>query len=140
MTTIDRIRSFIQQSKHKVFLRSDFVAFGSSTQVGRAISVLVDKRGLVRISPGAYVRTRRNLFTGELRADGNLEEFATELFWRLGITVRLGALQREYNKHRGLQGYMQRPTEVVIDTGNRRITRKITVSDQTVKYENNLSE
>jgi hypothetical protein len=128
----DRIRRSISQRSGVVILRSEFARMGSSSQVGRALARLVEDGKLVRVSKGAFAKTRINKFTGKPAAAGTLEAISAELFNKLGIKVAPSRLVEEYNSGKTTQV----PTGTTINTGRRRITRKVTVGNRTLAYEN----
>ena len=131
----DRIRRSITQRKGAVVLRSDFAGMGSSAQVGRVLSRLVEAGKLVRVSKGAFAKTHINKFTGTPSANGTLEDITSELFRKLGIELFPSMLVAEYNSGRSTQV----PVASVANTGRRRISRKVTVGARSVIYENHIS-
>jgi hypothetical protein len=128
----DRIRRSISQRSSVVVLRSEFAWMGSSAQIGRVLARLVEDGTLVRISKGAFAKTRINKFTGRPMAAGSLESIAAELFSKLGIAVTPSRLVQEYNSGKSTQV----PNTAIANTGRRRITRKVTVGSRTLAYEN----
>ncbi|WP_455287157.1 DUF6088 family protein [Cupriavidus necator] len=128
----DRITRSIAQRKGAVVLRSDFANMGSTAQVGRVLSRLIEKGKLIRVSKGAFAKTRINKFTGQPMPDGTLEDIGAELFRKLGIELMPSRLVAEYNSGRSTQV----PVTAVANTGRRRITRKVTVGTRSVIYEN----
>ncbi len=105
---------------------------GSTAQVGRVLSRLIDKGKLIRVSKGAFAKTCINKFTGQPMPDGTLEEIGAELFHKLGIELMPSRLVAEYNSGRSTQV----PVTSVANTGRRRISRKVTVGTRSVIYEN----
>ncbi len=65
----------------------------------------------------------------------SLEELAQEALEKLGVPVQLGRAQRAYAEGKTTQI----PVRTTFNTGQRRISRKITVGISTVRYENNYS-
>jgi hypothetical protein len=88
----DRIVRFLEQGNDVVILRDELRSFGSTSQVGRVLAKLVDEKRLVRVSVGAYAKTRVNSFTGELTAAAPLETIANLLFANCASRCRQGAL------------------------------------------------
>lgn len=129
----DRMKRSITQRAGLVVLPSDFASMGSTSQVGRVITRLVGAGRLVKVSKGAYAKTRINRFTGKPAPAGTLEAIAGELFEKLGIAVAPSSLVAEYNSGKSTQ----LPMRATVSTGSRRITRNVTVGNRTLAYENN---
>lgn len=129
----DRMSRSIKQRKSVVVLRSEFALMGSDSQVGRVLARFVNDGMLVRVSKGAFAKTRINKFTGKPTPAGTLEMIAAELFRKLNISVAPGSLVSEYNSGRSTQI----PMGATVNTGGRRISRKVTVGNSTLTYENN---
>lgn len=127
----DRMLCLIRQHVGVVILRSDFAETGSYSQVGRVLARFVENGTLARISKGAYAKTRINVFTGQPTPAGTLEMIAAELFIRLGIVVEPSFLVAEYNAGRSTQ----LPMSATVNTGSRRISRKVTVGNISLAYE-----
>ncbi|MDH6149547.1 MULTISPECIES: DUF6088 family protein [Paraburkholderia] len=127
----DRVTRSIGRRKGAVILRRELERFGSPAQLSRVLARLVGTGALVRVSRGVYAKTRRNKFTGDLTPAGTLESIAAETFRKLGIAIKHGKLGLEYNSGRSTQV----PMLAVVNTGNRRITRKIQVGRRTLTYE-----
>lgn len=128
----ERIMRSITQRPGLVVLRSDFARMGSDSQIGRVLNQLIASGRLVRISKGAFAKTRLNRFTGQPTPAGTLEDIAAELFRKLKIEVRPSKIVADYNNGTSTQ----LPIEAQINTGPRRISRKITVGNRTLSYEN----
>ncbi|GFM66397.1 S-adenosylhomocysteine hydrolase [Pseudomonas cichorii] len=129
----DRMIRSIKQRESVVVLRSDFTKMGSESQVGRVLARFVESGILIRVSKGAFAKTRINKFTGKPTPAGTLEMIAAELFRKLGISVAPSSLVEEYNSGRSTQI----PMGATVNTGSRRITRKVTVGNSTLNYEKN---
>lgn len=129
----DRMSRSIKQRAGVVVLRSDFAKMGSDSQVGRVLARFVAEGRLVRVSKGAFAKTRINKFTGKPTAAGTLEMIAAELFRKLNISVEPSSLVSEYNSGRSTQI----PMGATVSTGRRRISRKVTVGNSTLTYEKN---
>ncbi|GAB7542221.1 DUF6088 family protein [Cupriavidus sp. CuC1] len=127
----DRINRSLSRRAATVVLRSELAKMGSTAQVGRVLARLVDEGKLVRVSKGAFAKTRINKFTGKPTPAGTLEDIAAELFQKLGIAVSPSQLAEEYNSGRSTQI----PMGTIVNTGRRRISRQITVGDRTIQYE-----
>lgn len=129
----DRMSRSIKQRASVVVLRSDFAEMASDSQVGRVLARFVDEGKLIRVSKGAFAKTRINKFTGKATPAGTLEMIAAELFRKLKIAVEPSALLAEYNSGKSTQI----PMGSTVNTGRRRITRKVTVGNTTLAYERN---
>lgn len=128
----DRIRRSIAQRSSTVVLRSDFSEMGSTSQVGKVLSRLVEDGKLIRVSKGAFAKTRVNKFTGKPAPAATLEVIAAELFQKLGVQIAPSRIMDEYNSGKTTQI----PMTAMVSTGGRRITRKVSVGNRTLIYEN----
>ncbi|SED79070.1 hypothetical protein SAMN02787142_3845 [Burkholderia sp. WP9] len=131
MKVEDRVTAFIAGCEGVVILRSELAGLGSPAQLGRVLRKFVQTRKLVRVSWGSYVKTRLNRYNGQLGPTATFEEIAAEVFRKLKIDVEPGELARDYNAGRTTQV----PMLAVVDTGKRRISRKIQVGSRSVSYE-----
>lgn len=129
----DRMIRSIKQRSSLIVLRSDFAGMSSDSQIGRVLARFVETGVLVRVSKGAFAKTRINKFTGTPTPAGTLEVITEELFRRLKIAVQPSLLVCEYNSGRSTQI----PMGATINTGRRRISRKVTVGNTTLAYEKN---
>lgn len=132
VNTEKRILLLIQQQTGNVIFRSEVVEMGSASQVSKALRSLQEKSVLVRISTGVYAKTRKSSVTGAVIPAGSLETLAIEIFKKLGICVKAGRAAAAYNSG----ATSQLPGVFVVNTGPRRIYRKITVGGRFVAYEN----
>jgi hypothetical protein len=135
MNLEDRIRRSIAKRPGLVVLRSELAPLGSSAQVGRVLTRLISDGKLVRVSKGAFAKTRVNKFTGKPTPAGTLEDISAELFNKLGVAIFPSKLVSEYNNGTSTQ----LPMNTTINTGRRRISRKVQVGNRSLKYENNPS-
>lgn len=127
----DRVLRSMARRHSVVILRSELAALGSPAQLSRVLSYLVKTKRLVRIGLGVYAKTRLNKFTGEPAPAGTFEEIAAEAFRKLEIDVTPGKLAREYNEG----NTTQLPMLAIVDTGHRRITRRISLGSRSITYE-----
>jgi hypothetical protein len=125
------IALFIERQQDVVILRSELANMGSPAQVGRVLSKFVRTGMLVRVSIGIYARTRPNRFTGRLAPAATFEAIAAEVFRKLGIDVTPSVVARDYNAGKSTQI----PMAPIVNTGRRRISRKIQVGSRAVIYE-----
>lgn len=132
MTLTDRLQRSIKMRAGKIVLRRDVASFGSPSQVSEAMQQL-QKLGLItRIGTGVYAKTRVSSVTGSTIPAGTLEGLAAEALQRLGADVRAGAAAAAYNAGETTQI----PGTFVVNTGSKRISRKIAVGGRRVVYEN----
>jgi hypothetical protein len=129
----DRVARSIARRKSVVILRSELSNLGSPAQLSLVLSNLVKAQRLVRVGVGIYAKTRLNKFTHELAPAATFEEIAAEAFRKLGIDVTHGKPAREYNAGKTTQV----PMLAVVDTGHRRITRRISLGSRFISYERN---
>lgn len=129
----DRMNRSIKQRTSVVILRSDFAHMASDSQIGRVLARFVAEGKLIRVSKGAFAKTRINKFTGKPTPAGTLETIAAELFRKLNISVKPSSLVTEYNSGKSTQI----PMATAVNTGRRRISRKVTVGNSTLTYEKN---
>jgi uncharacterized protein DUF6088 len=134
MKVIDRIRKSIQQRPGNIVLRADLRRIGSSSQVTEALSTLVREEVLVRIGFGVYAKTRISSATGKVIPAGSLETLASEAMARMGVEISPGRATQAYNSGQTTQ----LPGKFVLNTGRRRISRKLRVGGRELVYENNF--
>ncbi|MDR5819299.1 DUF6088 family protein [Caballeronia sp. LZ043] len=114
-----------------VVLRSELNALGSRSQLTRVLANLVRRGVLVRVSLGVYTKTKVNRFTAKRTPAASFETVAAETLRKLGIAVTHGSLAAEYNA--GLS--TQIPMLPIVNTGKRRISRRIQVGSKRLLYE-----
>jgi hypothetical protein len=129
-----RIFLSVRKRAGNVVLRSEFAGIGSSSQLTAVLLVLQQKGILVRIGTGIYAKTRKSAVTGAIVPAGSLETLAIEAFKKLGVHVEPCNAAAAYNRGDS----SQLPGAFVVNTGNRRISRRINVGNRILKYENNL--
>jgi hypothetical protein len=128
----ERILRSVRQRAGNVVLRAELARMGSASQVSHALKSLQAKGVLVRIGTGVYAKTRKSSVTGATVPAGSLETLATEALKKLGISVRAGKATAAYNSGKTTQI----PGSFVVNTGARRISRKIEVGGRALIYEN----
>jgi hypothetical protein len=132
MSVCQRIRHAVSISKSDVFLKRDFAHSGSISQITRVLRLLMDEGVIVRISLGVYARAKFSALTGRPIPVKPVSVLAPEVLHRLGIEAHASKLVQEYNQGKSTQI----PIGVVINTGRRRIRRKIGFGASQIKYEN----
>jgi Family of unknown function (DUF6088) len=135
LTTQERLLLSIQQQTGNVILRADVAQLGSATQVTRALKALQAMGVLMRIGTGVYAKTRTSSVTGATIPAGSLETLVTEALKKLGVSASEGSAAAAYNAG----STTQLPGKFVVNTGRRRISRKIEVGGRSVVYENDFN-
>ena len=128
----ERMLRAIKQRAGSVILRRELAGLGSASQVTEALKALQARGVIVRIGTGVYAKTRRSSVTGKIIPAGNLENLGLEALRKLGVSVAPGKAAAAYNAGTTTQI----PGAFVVNTGCRRISRKISVGGRALKYEN----
>lgn len=131
MVTEERLKRAIALRKDDVFLRSEFARFGSPAQLSRAIRQLIAEGVLVKLGLGVFAKAKPSALTGKPIPVQPLEVLAPLVLQKLGVKVGASRAVREYNSGAS----QQLAAGIVLDTGRRRITRKLGFGKQTVAYE-----
>ena len=131
----ERMARSIALRKGEVVVRADFESMGSASQISRALKELIVAGKIIRLGCGVYAKARPSILSGKPVARVTLEELAQEALQKLGVTVELGRAQAAYASGKTTQV----PVRTSFNTGQRRISRKITVGISTVRYENDYS-
>lgn len=132
MVIEERLKRAIALRKDDVFVRADFVQFGSSAQVSRALRQLVASGALVKLGIGVFAKAKPSSLSGKPIPVRPIEVLAPVALQKLGVKVKAGHAASAYN-----DGHTQQlPTGIVFDTGRRRISRKLGFGDRYVSYEN----
>lgn len=105
---------------------------GSASRVSAALKALQAEGMLIRIGTGVYAKTRKSSVTDLDIPAGSLETLATEALMKLGVSVSAGRAAKAYNSGETTQ----LPGTFVVNTGRRRISRKIEVGGRRLVYEN----
>lgn len=127
----DRMKRSITQRCDDVFVRAEFARFGSPAQVSRALRHLVDTGRLVKLGVGIYAKTKRSVLTGKAIPVRPVDVLAPIALEKLGVTVCQSRLGKAYNTGETTQV----PAGTVINTGKRRISRRIGFGERVVSYE-----
>jgi hypothetical protein len=126
-----RIKRSVRNRADAVLVRSDFAEFGSAAQVSRALRELLTDGTLLKIGLGVYAKTKTSVLSGKPIPMKPLEVLAPEALKKLGIEIGPSRLVQEYNA--GKSTHI--PAGIVLDTGRRRISRKLSYNGSTVQYE-----
>ena len=131
-TVKERMIRSIARRKGEVVLRSDFAELGSASQISRALKDLLKDGKIVRLGYGVYAKARPSLLTSQPSTRVSLEDLAREALERLGVAVKLGRAAAAY-----VSGETnQIPAYIALNTGAKRISRKISIGISTIRYEN----
>lgn len=131
MNIVDRIKRSVANQGADVFVRADFIPFGSPAQVSRALTELQSKGTLVKLGVGVYAKAKPSVLSGKPIPIKPLEVLAPEALRKLGIQVAESRQTREYNAGSSTQI----PTGVVLGIGKQRIQRKLGFNGTFVEYE-----
>jgi hypothetical protein len=131
MYIVNRLRRSVANRDADVFLRAEFDSFGSPAQVSRALTELQDKGVLVKLGVGVYAKAKPSVLSGKPIPAKPLEVLAPEILKKLGVQAGLSRQAREYNAGTSTQV----PSGIVINTGKRRIQRKLGFNGKLVQYE-----
>ncbi|WP_087690911.1 MULTISPECIES: DUF6088 family protein [unclassified Pandoraea] len=134
MSMKDRLISSLRKRRAEVFLRADFADLGSEAQLSRALRELVDDGIIVKLGVGVYAKAKPSVLSGRPIPVRPVEVLAPQVLKRLGVRTYPSRLVAAYNAGRSTQ----LPAKVVINTGNRRIARKLGFGQQFIQYENNF--
>ena len=134
MVLEDRLKIAIAKRASDVFLRTELVRLGSEAQLGRALRKLLDTGVIVKLGVGVYAKGKRSVLSGAPIPVQPVEVLAEEALARMGVKVYPSKQVELYNAGKTTQ----LPAGTVINTGNRRIVRKLGFGKKTVQYENNL--
>ena len=131
MNIIDRIKRSVSNRNGDVFVRTDFESFGSTAQVGRALTELTAQGALVRLGVGVYAKAKPSVLSGKPIPVKPLEVLAPQALQKFGVKLHETRLTSAYNSGRSNQV----PAGVVLNTGKRRISRKLGFNGKLVQYE-----
>ena len=133
MNIEQRMKRGVALSKADVFVRSDFIRYGSEAQVSRGIRSLIEQGRLVKLGVGIYAKTKKSVLSGKPIPVKPVGVLAPVALGKLGVRVYPSWQTRQYN----LGQSTQIPAGNVINTGEQRISRKISFGNQFIAYENN---
>lgn len=120
MKLADRMRQSIRRRSGHVVLRAELARLGSASQISEALKTLQRDGELLRLGAGVYAKARRDESTHEVTPVVDVETLAREVALKLKAHVTTGA--------RGT---------LVLDTGDRRVSRKLALGQSAVQYVNN---
>lgn len=133
MVIEEKLKRSISCRKDEVFVRSDFARIGSEAQVSRALRNLVSHGVIVKLGVGVYAKAKKSVLSGAAIPVKPLEVLAPLALRKLGVVVYPSNGTQEYNSG----STTQIPVGNVLNTGKRRIARKLGFGKQTIVYEKN---
>ena len=131
MNITDRIKRSVSNKAGDVFVRSEFLPFGSPAQVSRALSELQADGRLVKLGSGVYARAMKSKLSGKPIPVKPLEVLAPQALRKLGVKVAPSRLTKAYNSGQSTQI----PSGIVINIGKQRVDRRIGFNGNLVQYE-----
>ncbi len=132
-TTKDRILASLRHSKSKVFLRDEFSRFGTYRQVCRVVKELSEEGKLIRLGYGTYAKARPSSISGKPVVDESLLNIGLEVMKKMAIKADMGKDMRAL-----IQGdSTQVPMLTIVNVGNSRICRKLSIGSRSLVYEKN---
>jgi hypothetical protein len=120
MKLADRMRQSIRRRSGHVVLRAELAPLGSASQVSQALKTLQRDGELLRLGAGVYAKARRDKSTHEVMPVVDVETLRHEVAHKLNAQVTDGG-----------------DGTLVLDTGARRVSRKLALGQDTVQYVNN---
>lgn len=133
MILAERMKRAIAGRKDEVFVRAEFAKMGSEAQVSRALRQLVSSGVVVKLGVGVYAKAKKSVLSGASIPVKPVDVLAPIALQKLGVTVYPSQNIRQYNSGKTTQI----PAGNVLNTGSRRIARKLGFGKQTIVYENN---
>ncbi|AGU53844.1 hypothetical protein VAPA_2c12910 [Variovorax paradoxus B4] len=130
MKLVDRMRLSIRRRAGHVVLRSELAGLGSASQVSDALRTLQRDGDLVRLGSGVYAKARRDVQTRTVRPAADFQTLAREAAAKLHMTPGSAASGHTAPIARSNNG------NIVLDTGHRRLSRKLALGERRVSYIN----
>ena len=129
----ERIKRAITMRKDDVFVRAELAGFGSEAQVSRALRNLIASGRIVKLGVGMYAKAKKSILSGNAIPIKPVSVLAPVALRKLGIDVYPSQMTKQYNDG----ATTQLPAGTVLNTGTRRINRKIGFGPQIITYEKN---
>lgn len=127
-----RMRLSVRRRAGQVVLRSELAELGSASQVSHAIKMLQRDGDLIRLGVGVYAKAHKDEETGAIRPLADFETLAREAAAKLKMD--LGPKNQDAD---GIMTSLKWPrSSFLLDTGHRRVSRKLSLGDRTVVYVN----
>jgi hypothetical protein len=119
MKLADRMRQSIRRRAGHVVLRAELAPLGSASQVSQALKTLQRDGEMLRLGAGVYAKARRDESTHELTPVVDAEKLGREVAHKLKAQV-----------------ISDEDGTLVLDTGDRRVSRKLALGHGAVQYVN----
>jgi hypothetical protein len=119
MKLADRMRQSIRRRSGHVVLRAELAHLGSASQVSQALKTLQRDGELLSLGAGVYAKARRDESTHEVTPVVDAETLGREVAHKLKAQVIDGG-----------------DGTLVLDTGDRRVSRKLVLGHGAVQYVN----
>lgn len=128
----DRMRLSVRRRAGQVVLRTELAELGSASQVSHALKALQRDGELVRLGAGVYAKAHKDSQTGAVRPLADFETLAQE------VATKLKMVSAPAASGMTAIGRAQRGSgdPLVLDTGRRRVSRKLALGGRTVAYVN----
>lgn len=133
MILVERMKRAIALRKDDVFLRAEFADMASVAQVSRALRDLIEAGILVKLGVGVYAKAKKSVLSGNPIPVRPLGVLAPQALEKMGVKLFVSPAVAAYNAG----NTTQIPVGNVINTGTRRISRKLVFGQQRVTYETN---
>ena len=132
----ERMKRSVAKRKDDVFIRGDFAKLGSEAQVTRALRRLVLNGTIVKLGVGVYAKAKKSVLSGRAIPIKPIGVLAPLALRKMGVKVYPSQLTREYNAGTTTQI----PAGNILNTGSRRINRKLSFGNQIIVYEKDNRE
>lgn len=128
----DRMRLWIRRRAGHVVLRAEVAGLGSASQVSHVLKALQRRGELLRLGAGVYAKADRDAANGEVRPTADFETLARETAAKLKMSSSAS--------FEGVAGAAPLTQDgggaLVLDTGRRRVSRKLCLGSNSVAYVN----
>lgn len=128
----DRMLLSVRRRHGQIVLRSEFAELGSASQVSHALKALQRDGKLIRLGAGVYAKAHKDKDTGEILPLADFETLAQETASKL----KMGLATKNQSADGAMKGLKFPRTSYLLDTGRRRVSRKLSLGDRTVAYVN----
>lgn len=125
----ERMCLSVRRRAGNVVLRADVADLGSQSQVSHALLVLQRKGVLIRMGRGVYAKAYFDAKTEQVKPIADFETLVSETSKKLSGAWRLQPNQPQEAKS-------DTQSTLIVDTGNRRVSRKLSIGNRAVAYVN----
>lgn len=128
----DRMRLSIRRRAGHVVLRSELMSLGSASQVSLVLKLLQHEGELVRLGVGVYAKAHRDAQTGAVTPEVDFETLTREAAAKLKMLTspKTSVVTAPA---------VDQADPLVLDTGHRRVSRKLALEGRQVSYINDRS-